>query len=73
MLILSLKVNKLIFSGNSLTLHVICVVMGTGQYLFRNLTCFFCRFAFEKVGNITKTDLVTLIILLNARDLSKVI
>ena len=30
------------------------------------------RFAFENVGNGTKTDLVTLI-LLNARDLSKII
>ena len=40
--------------------------------LCQNLKAFPSQFAFENIGNRTKTDLVTLI-LLNAKDLSKII
>ena len=59
-------------------------VIGIAQYLFEiqdggqvlctmsKFKAFSSRIAFENVGNRAKTDLVTLI-LLNARDLSKII
>ena len=50
------------------------VIQDGGQviYTVSKFEAFFSRFAFENVGTRTKTDLVTLI-LLNARDLSKIL